>query len=74
MAYRINAEWEITVTKNKMKRRCIIIDDATWAAVVRAAKVDGRSAGSWIRRALAACIATRAALIGVACEVSDAQG
>jgi Arc/MetJ family transcription regulator len=62
------------MTKNKMKRRCIIIDDATWTAVVRAAKVDGRSAGGWIRRALAASIATRAALIGVACEVSDAQG
>ena len=39
--------------KNKMVRRCVVIDDATWKAVQEAAKLDGRSAGSWVRRALA---------------------
>ena len=38
--------------KSKMVRRCVVIDDATWKAVVEAARKDGRSASGWIRQSL----------------------
>jgi predicted transcriptional regulator len=37
---------------NKMVRRCVVVDDATWKAVAAAAKSVDRSASNWIRQAL----------------------
>lgn len=34
------------------RRRCIWIDDATWARVIAAARAENRDASNWVRRAI----------------------
>jgi hypothetical protein len=51
----------MSTKKNKMVRRCVVIDDATWKAVQEAAKLDQRSAGAYIRKVLGEAVAERSA-------------